>query len=323
MNNKGFTLVELLLTIVILGIVLGITIPGYMSVSKAIKSSSRKNLINKIEIAASKYAFDTNKTMIFVDELVSNGYIDSDDENGNILDPVNNGRMNCYIVEMNKESDYYDAKFIDGKNYDNDGICDTDKLIENSEGIDVQVLNNSDIVTNTNNWLKGTVTLSAYSNTLSINCSLNSCIWTSSGGASINGDKITLNNVSGILESKYNFQYTVFDENNSNIKRFNASVNLKIDNEQPVIYNDQITVTNRFINTSTKDVKIVASDGKGSGIVGYFLGITTDSCNSVSIEDDYQTSNEFTVTENGTYTLCVKDKVGNISSSSLTINYIG
>jgi len=96
---------------------------------------------------------------------------------------------------------------------------------------------------------------------------------------------------------------------------------LKIDNEAPIIYENQITVTNKFIYTSSKDVNVVASDRNGSGISGYYLELHNGQlCNSASIS--FQTSNKFTINDNGTYLICVKDNVGNISASSLEISYI-
>lgn len=320
MDNKGFTLVELLLTIAILGLIVGIAVPSYTGITKAIKNNQRNNIIEKIEIAASKYAFDTEETIIFVDKLVTEGYIESDQEDGSLEDPVNNGRLNCYIVEMEKESNYYKAKFKDDKNYENDGVCDLSKLSESSANVSILV--NGSEYTSTNSWLKGNITLKAYSkNTLVIDCTNNRCVWTSSSGASTTGtDTIVLNNVSSILDTKYTFQYTIYDDNSNNVKRYTNSVSLKIDNASPIIYDNQMVITNRYVYTTSKTIKVVASDGKGSGIEGYYLGKNTVNCNSTS--NNYQTSNYFTVSENGTYTICVKDKIGNVSSSSVNINYI-
>lgn len=321
MNNKGFTLIELLVTIAILGLIMSIAIPSYTGISKAIRERQRNNIIKKIEIAASKYAYDTEETIIFVDKLVTEGYLDSDGDDGTIEDPINNKRLNCYIVEMKKVSDYYNAYFKDGKNYDNNGTCDLSKLSENSETVSILV-NGSEYTNNT--WIKGDVTLKAYSkNTLVIDCTNNRCVWTSNSGAEVtNTDNISINNISNILDTKYTFQYTVFDNNSNNIKRYTTSVNLKIDNSAPVIYTDEIKISNRFIYTANKSITIEASDGKGSGISGYLIGKNITNCNSTNITNDYQTSNYFTVNENGTYTICVKDNVGNISTSSININYI-
>jgi len=328
MNNKGFTFVELLLTIVVLGIVISIAIPSYTGISKIIRENQRENIIKKIEIAASKYAYDTGDTLIFVDKLVTEGYIDSDDEDDNIKDPINNETMNCYIVEMEKSGDYYKARFVDNTKYDNSGDsekCDISKLQKTSENVSIQVMNNSSVVSDTNKWLKGSVSLKVLTNnTLVIDCANNRCSWSSSSGSNnIGVDEININNDNGIFNTRYTFQYTVFDSESSSIERHTTSVNLKIDNEAPIIYNDQITVSNRFIYTNSKTVKIKASDGNGSGIAGYYLGINNGTnCASTSIASEYQTNNIFSVNESGEYLICVKDNVGNYGIGTIVINYI-
>ncbi len=323
MKRNGFTLVELLLSIVILGIIMSLAIPSINSISTAMRESQRKNTIKKIEIAASKYAFDTGETIIFVDKLVTEGYIESDDEEGNIDDPINNSRMNCYVVEMEKQSDYYNATLIDGKNYDNNGVCDLSKLNEDNAELSIEIVNNGTTVSNLSNWLKGTVTLKAYSNSLAIDCVTNKCVWSSSGGASLTGsDEITIDNVNGILETKYTFQMTVYDDATSEVKRYKSTVNLKIDNEAPTIYSNELKVTDKFIYTTNKKVTISASDGKGSGIVGYYLALDTNqTCYKNGLT--FQTGNSFTINNTGNYLICVKDNAGNISSySGLNITYI-
>lgn len=321
MNNNGFTLIELLVTITILGLIVGIAIPSYNGISSAIRNNQRNNIIEKIEIAASKYAFDTGETIIFVEKLITEGYYDGDTEEGIIKDPLGNGNLNCYIVEMEKVSNYYNATFKDDKNYENNGTCDLSKLNENSEKLSILVNGNEYI---NDEWLKGNVSLKAYSkNTLVIDCANNRCVWTSSSGAEIRDtDIIELNNVNGILDTKYTFQYTIFDDDSSSIERYTTSISLKVDNSAPVIYVDEIIVSNRFIYTKTKDIKISASDGKGSGINGYFIGKDITNCNSTSIINSYQSSNSFSINENGKYLICVKDNVGNITTSSININYI-
>ena len=55
MNNKGFTLVELLATIVILGIIMGIATYGVINAIKTSKLKSEKVFVDKIEIAVQGY----------------------------------------------------------------------------------------------------------------------------------------------------------------------------------------------------------------------------------------------------------------------------
>lgn len=322
MNNKGFTLVELLLSIVVLALIMVIAIPSVDNVSEAVRKNQRDNNIKQIEIAASKYAFDTGETIIFVDKLVTEGYIESD-EDGNIIDNLNNSRLNCYVVEMEKVSDYYNATFIDGKNYDNNGECDLSKLKEENAEVNIEVLNNGITVSDTDAWVRGTMSLRAYSDSVSVDCETNKCVWSSSSGASSLGtDSINLNNISGLLNTSYTFQMTVYDNESSEIKRYKTSVNLKIDNEAPIIYENEISTTDKFIYTSTKKVKITASDGKGSGIAGYYLGLDNgQTCYSNDIT--YQAGNTFTISSNGDYLICVKDNTGNIRGyNGLKISYI-
>lgn len=323
MNGKGFTLVELLLSIVVLALIMIIAVPSINGISNNIRERQRNNNIEKIKIAASKYAFDTGKTLIFVDELVTEGYIESDDEEGNVIDPLNNIRMNCYVVEMEKVSDYYKAKFIDGKNYDIDGVCDLNKLQEISSKINVEIINNGVSVSDTSKWLTGKVSLRAYSDTVDIDCAVNKCEWFSSSGANLVGkDQIDIENVSGILSTNYTFQVTVYEDESAEVKRYKTSVDLKIDNESPIIYENEIQTTNKFIYTSTKKVTIIASDGNGSGIAGYYLAVNNgQTCKSVGLT--YQSSNVFEINSNGNYIICVKDNAGNVRSyTGLNISYI-
>ena len=63
MKNKGFTLVEILATIVIMAVLLTIAIPGVMGISKSIKDKMFCTKVNNIEEAAKLYGKD------FIDEV--------------------------------------------------------------------------------------------------------------------------------------------------------------------------------------------------------------------------------------------------------------
>ena len=110
MNNKGFTLVELIAVVAILSLIVIITTPAYDSISNNIKSrnyESKKNTIkahtlNYVERYLKNEAYDgtNSKTLCFsVNYLIRNGIISSD-----------------------SETDEYIEDNITGKKYKNDEI---------------------------------------------------------------------------------------------------------------------------------------------------------------------------------------------------------
>ena len=318
MNNKGFTLVELLASVVILAMILAIAIPGINNLSSQIRKKHLENTIKNIEIAASKYAFDTKENIVFVDKLVTEGYMQSDEEDGAIYNEVNNEKLNCYLVKMEKVSDHYNATFQNDKSYIVDGKCDESKLNELGGEVSIQVFNNGEEVEDYNKWLKGSVTLKAISKNLDLNCSDYKCNWTSSSGNYSKGLVLDINNVNSILNARYTFQLTKLSTNDY-INRYSSSVNIKIDNENPVIYLEETaqTITDRYVDVAKKRLSIIASDGAGSGINSYYLGLEeAGDCNS----DDFINNNKVTVTSfNTRYLICVKDNVGNIAKSYIVI----
>ena len=314
MKKNGFTLVELIAVIVILGLVLSIAYTGVSAFIDRFKERQHDNVIKGIEDAASKYAFDTGETMVFVEKLITEGYYEVDNDASEVKDPKTDENLNCYVVEMTKQSTYYIAKFKSDTKYEkNDGSCDEDKIKTQYANIDIEVYNNGVKVSNPSNWLKGNnITLKATSNSITIDCNNNECNWTSTSGIKKSAVKeITIANAK-LLKSKYIFQYSVY--NNTDIKRYSKSIDLKIDNEEPIIHLEDTIIYNKNENTPSKDVEIIASDVNGSGIAGYYIG-TSSNCNSVS----YTTNNRISVAANNNYTICVKDKVGNIGKTTINV----
>ncbi|MBO4245186.1 MAG: InlB B-repeat-containing protein [Bacilli bacterium] len=133
-KNKGFTLVELLATIVILGIVVLIAIPAYSAISNTLKKRQNKNIFSYIETQASKYASENNlysdidQTSITVQTLLQNGYIEADNKAGTkVIDAFGND-ITCYQVRIDFENGKPIPKFIDEKVQNQDGVCILDDL---------------------------------------------------------------------------------------------------------------------------------------------------------------------------------------------------
>lgn len=119
MNNKGFTLVELLATIVILALVLSI---GSFSIITIIKNAKEKNynsLIDNIKDASElyyqecKYANNSgiacnSNGNITLGELVRYGYLkgnnQAEDNTYTIVNPMNNNDISNCVIAVNYDN---------------------------------------------------------------------------------------------------------------------------------------------------------------------------------------------------------------------------
>ena len=320
--KKGFTLVELIATIVILSIVITLSVGALSRYTNSLRKKQHDSLINKIETAASKYAFDTSKELVFVQELIDNGYYELNDDEEKIIDPENNETLNCYVVEMEKQGNYYVANFLKDSKFElANGSCDTNKLNISDDSIRLQVYIKFDTESSYRPvdpayWQKGDeVSLSVNTIQNSVDCNKNECLWLSSSGLREEGSIRVDFKVGNVSKTKYTFQYSVID--GEKVTRKSKTIELKIDNEKPILRSEDVIVEDRFIPSENKKVIIDATDGNGSGIIGYYLGTATN-CNSVA----YQQSNEFTISSKGNYLICVKDKVGNVNYINYAINDI-
>ena len=92
MNKKGFTLVELLSVIVLIGLLLGLAIPGINKIRNNVNKKSDKKNIELIESAAVLWG-QNNKTLLQKDKC-----------------DVDNKNINCYKlnIEELKNNNYLD-----------------------------------------------------------------------------------------------------------------------------------------------------------------------------------------------------------------------
>ena len=115
MNNKGFTLIELIVTIALLAIILTISFVSITAVINSNKEEQCNNLVNSIKSASEEYVSDNRYNSEFIKSvrnksitidgsvLVNNNYL-----NGTIINPFNNEEIvsNSIKITITLNNDY-------------------------------------------------------------------------------------------------------------------------------------------------------------------------------------------------------------------------
>lgn len=132
MKKNGFTLVEILAVLVILGILLALSIPAYTSILTGVKRDNYNSKITEMEIAANKHGEkikdevkDAGRTCYNqeISYLVRKGYLLSEsDYEDVILDPITNKAFTetikiCYCSKIYEIKSYYVENFENSKFY--------------------------------------------------------------------------------------------------------------------------------------------------------------------------------------------------------------
>ena len=341
MKKKGFTLVELLATIAILAVLISLSIVVYNRVKENVLNKELENTISYIEAQARNYANDTNITVISVEDLILEGYIEPDDET-DIYNPVTNESLNCYIVKSTYEDGKYTSTLDLEKNYrDENGKCSTYEK-ESNLIIGLSLDNENYEVANNNKWYKDNVYLvgmqknSDNSYEQVIDESKYEFEWKSNLGTTKTAAKILTDTVDGVA-IKIPYTLVLNWKENEELIKAEASATINIDKEDPKI--ERIEVPNSSEWSKEKSINIEATDGAGSGLKGIYVTISTEieecvnefktcneeletcietlkSCttNGLYKEVDGETKIEFTgITSEGTYQVVAIDNVGNVS----------
>ena len=129
-NNKGFTLVELLSVIVLIGLLLGLGIPGINRIKQNMSKKSLNTKINLIEQAAVLWGQD-NKTLLqaksdcndkdgntiscykkTIESLIEEDYLESESHNEiTYTNPVDNSELKGKCVYVYKKNNRVYANF--------------------------------------------------------------------------------------------------------------------------------------------------------------------------------------------------------------------
>lgn len=304
-NKKGFTLVELLSVIVLLGIIITIGLFSISSIRKTILDRQYKNLKTEIELAAEKYYQDTESTIFYVQTLLDEGYIKADNSSLNIYSPVDSNIMNCYTINVVDEKATLDDINKNKK-------CNTE--IAGNYELKIMRENNK----TSDKWYKESEILSAVKSDNSVDDSL-IYTWTTDLNPNTIWDqrkfdlKNLLSETGGVINDVFYVQAN--SQDTDKVYR-SAGKRIKIDTIKPIIDNVNIS-GNQNEWVKQRDVTIKAHD-LGAGIVGYLFSDKAD-C-SGNFEKLTKPQNEFTLKRtfksNGEYYFCLIDDAGNISESS-------
>ena len=113
MKNKGFTLIEILVTIAIIGIIILIAVPSIMAVSKSIKKRELETKKEALISSAEEYAKnnlsefgDATILKVPVRTLIYYGYVpkekDCSEPIGCVINPIDNTSMNDEIITIKR-----------------------------------------------------------------------------------------------------------------------------------------------------------------------------------------------------------------------------
>ena len=300
MRKKGFTLVELIAIVAVIGVIVLAATASYMGIRRSVLKKNYNNLVTYLESQAAKYAEATGITIINVEDLIKEGYVDPDDET-DIYNPEDNSSLNCNIINMTYENGSYSAKMEEEATLSEDGkSCGEYEQVNDYEIEVINTIGETCSTTPIENWYNCDVELGVkIRNGETLDGATYE--WTSSNG-SRNSEATITTNTAELSQNSYHVKVT------KDLTMGEASKEINIDKQKPVITNVKIEQEEVWYGKNKK-VEIEATDYNGSGVSSYYIG-TSGNCN----EQTYGNENSKEL-ENGKYYACVKDKAGNISES--------
>jgi len=323
--KKGFTLIELMASIIIISVISFIGVVTYTSVSKKIKIQQYENKVSLIESKAALFASDTGYLYTNVQELVNEGYIEADNDKGEVISPKDKKTvLNKYVVTITRDGEDFYGHFSDKEE---DNINEVDRKNVNME-IKAYVGNsNSEIVvgewTNAEYvFLKANITADYDPSKIKKITWYNGSV--NLGSKEINGDFEVNSTYEVKVQQIANSSYRVEVEIESGEKSiyYQATRVVKIDRQKPIAYEDEIEVENAEVwTTKEKSTTIIGTDQNGSGIYGYYVTIGECSSDKDDYELNCERTNKKCNTEkykvekgNGNYNVCAMDNAGNVSN---------
>lgn len=337
--KKGFTLAELLIVIVILGILSVIGLATFNNIHQKIREKELNNKISLIETKASEYASSTKVFMTNVDWLVKQGYIKADNEKGDVINPVDDSRMNCRLVIMyESDSNYYasvsEKEECDISKVNEDNIFTTvtkykypfAELAQKDGKIDEEALNsyinnNSDKTIGKYDWSKENILLKVTLDTKKLK---EMGLIKEDSKIIYKWNNVDTNSQFYLVKAseEMNTTQTIKSEVYIDDMEYFTTIPIKIDKKAPEVKEINL-LKEEWSNTKVR-MNITVSDNSGSGIYDSELINEKDysdkTCGEILdiLANDKTRERNTSVTYdrylgNGSYYICVKDNVGNVA----------
>ena len=327
MKRDGFTIVELLAVIVIMAIIIGVGTTSFTIITDRIQQTALENKKSYIEIQATKYAEETGFLATNIDNLVKLGYIKADNENGKVLNPITGEEMNCQIIRISYDGNYFYAEYTEEEQCNNDYAKSNVYLkLERYETLaDDGTYEDTNRLEDDEAWTNKNIVLVAHFIDINTDESnVEKVIWHSNAetiekevneDTSFRDQNFLVVKAEQIIDTFYSVEVVMKDGT-----IYEAQVPVRIDKQAPIVFNDELKVHVTDIYSGVNnEVKVVASDGNGYGIESYYVG-PNNKCSEVSALDYIPNSSTIytTMVARGVYYVCVKDKLGNLSEEEST-----
>lgn len=322
MKRKGFTLVEIIVVVAILGLLFGIGIPSYRFIIGSVKEKQYENKVSYALAKASAWANDTGRNATNIAHLIEEGYMEADNESGAYDNPIDDTSMLCYTIRVEYNNNQYEPTLTEER------YCAYEELEKQTSIIELVKYDNNGQVVPENDWTRSDVLLrvqfkdEVLRNTYQ--SSVQELVWRGNDHLDtvpVHGDFSSKNQyqvqASKIMNTKYEVTMKLVYEGKTYI--YKAYTPVKIDRQEPIIYQDD-TVVENFDEWSNqnKTTKVVTSDYDGSGIYGYYISnqnVSVCSANKTLYKTVNQPVLELSLAQ-GVYYACVMDNVGNVSEPS-------
>ena len=314
-NKKGFTIVELLCVIVLLGIIVTIGILSVSSIRESILDKQYKNIKKEIELAAEKYYSDTSYATVYVETLITEGYLKADNKSMTITNPKDNTSLNCYLAKIDDDGN---ASLVEENKADENGKCIDADIINGK----ITIVNNADSEKiETNRWYKESLTLKAKLLNED-NSNKYKYTWKSEKNPNVIKSSDTENtfDLSEIYELNGKvindiFYVTAINKSDNTDVLKSSGTRVKIDGVAPEFISVNVEAENEW---RTQKVVTIDAEDQGSGIDGYI--VSEDDCinkdfgeyTKIEVINPNKVKIKYTVKKNGTYSICLKDKAGNV-----------